>query len=69
MQPIDKAVQELGCQQNLADAIGVKQSFISQLVSGTRPIPAKLCVKIEKATNGKVTREQLRPDIFTDYAA
>lgn len=46
----------------LADTLGVSQGMISQWVNNTRPVSIKRCVDIENATNGKVTRKDLRPD-------
>ena len=37
-------------------------SLVSQWGSGTRPVPIERCVPIERATLGKVTRKDLRPD-------
>lgn len=46
----------------LASAIGVSLGMISQWVNKTRPVSTERCVSIEKATNGQVTRKDLRPD-------
>lgn len=59
-----KAIQVAGSQAALASAIGIHPSFVSQWVNDHRPIPAKWCIPIEHATNGAVTRYDLRPDIF-----
>ena len=59
-----KAVKICGSQAALAEKLGVTQGFISQLARGERPVPATLCRGIELATDGKVTREQLRRDVF-----
>lgn len=64
MNPIDRAIDILDGQGPLAEAIGVKQSFISQIRTGARPIPAARCADIEEATGGKVTCCELRPDVF-----
>jgi len=69
MSPIEKAVEILGGQTKLARAVGVKPSFVSQWLSGQRPVPATRCGAIESATGGKVTREDLRPDVFSSAAA
>ena len=36
---------------------------MSQMVGGTRPIPAEHCPAIERATGGAVRCEELRPDV------
>ena len=46
----------------LASAVGVSLGMISQWVNKTRPVSTERCVAIENATNGKVTRKDLRPD-------
>ena len=43
---------------------GLYESNLSAIKSGRRLPPIKLCVAIEKATNGIVSRKELRPDIF-----
>lgn len=48
----------------LADALGVSQSLISQWKTGHRRISPETAARIERATNGLVTRAELRPDIF-----
>lgn len=69
MPAIQNAVEILGSQSALAASIGVSPSFVNQLVNGLRPVPPKLCRRIEVATAGKVTRKQLRPDIFCETPA
>ena len=57
----------------LAKAIKAAPSFVNQWVKGGRPIPAAYCVAIERATGGKVSRQELRPDdywlVWPDLAA
>ena len=69
MTPIEKAIDIFKTQTALAEAIGAKQPFVSQWVTGFRPVPPKFCRKIEEATNGQVTRYELRPDVFGETAA
>lgn len=47
--------------RSLAKKLGVTDSFISQWRTGYRPVPVEYCAQIEKATNGLVTRQHLRP--------
>ncbi len=60
---IDSAIQVLGTQDALAAALGIKSPSISEWRKRGR-VPAERCLAIEAATNGQVTREELRPDIF-----
>lgn len=60
-------------QEAFARAIGKEQSYVSMLLhrakKKNRPIPADICPAIERATAGKLTRQQLRPDVFGDDLA
>lgn len=69
MSPIEKAVVEAGGQTSLANAIGVSPSFVNQWLTGARPVPATRCRAIEDATGGKITRAELRPDVFGEATA
>jgi DNA-binding transcriptional regulator YdaS (Cro superfamily) len=55
---------ERGLQRQIALTLGISPVLISQWSSGSRQVPAERCLAIEKATSGKVTRYDLRPDIF-----
>ena len=50
--------------QQFAELCGLKQYEVSRLKSGGRKASAKIAKKIEKATNGDITRYDLRPDIY-----
>ena len=47
----------------LAKDINVPASVVSQWRTGIRPVPAEHCPKIEKATGGHVTCEELLPGV------
>lgn len=51
-----------GTASKLAVALGVSPSYLSQMASGDTPISPERCVAIEQATDGTVTRKDLRPD-------
>ncbi|WP_226020230.1 transcriptional regulator [Serratia symbiotica] len=51
-----------GDAKKLATELGVSSSYLSQLASGRSSISPRRCVEIEKATNGQVSRQDLRPD-------
>jgi DNA-binding transcriptional regulator YdaS (Cro superfamily) len=59
-----RALELLGTQQAMADAIGIKQQTVSEVIRGGGAAPAKWCIPLEIATGGKVTRHQLRPDLY-----
>lgn len=53
---------ERGRAATLAARINVSPSYLSQLVGGSSAISPERCVEIERATDGEVTRKDLRPD-------
>ena len=55
--------QQRGRQVMLALALGVVPSLVSMWASGARPVPAKRCLEIERATRGLVRAGGLRKDI------
>jgi len=50
--------------ENMAAACGTTVDYLVQLKGGHRKPSHTLAKKIEKYTKGKVTRSDLRPDIF-----
>lgn len=61
--PLHIAVELAGGQSALARMIGVRQGYIWKWLQSGMPSP-KYCLAIERVTFGKVTRYQLRPDVF-----
>lgn len=51
-------------QSGLAKAVGVTQGMVSGWLNGRYQITWEQAKKIETVTSGKVTRHELRPDIF-----
>jgi len=47
---------------NLARSLGVTPQAVNAWKKGERPVPVERCVEIEHATDGAVTRRDLRPD-------
>ena len=64
MNQIALACKLVGSQAILAHRIGVSPAAVNQWISGHRPVPLERCVAIELATNGQVTRQDLRPDDY-----
>lgn len=56
----------LGSQQALATVVGVTQPAVHGVLKKSRPVPAEWCLPIEEATDGKITRHQLRPDLWPE---
>lgn len=59
---LEKYLSKHGSQSELARAIGAQPQLIWQWSTGVRKIPIERCYPIEVATNGSVTRQDLRPD-------
>ncbi|MHC2115362.1 YdaS family helix-turn-helix protein [Stenotrophomonas geniculata] len=60
--PIQMAVQAAGSQMALAKAIGAAPQFVSQWVTGRRPVPPKFALAIARIY--RVSQHDLRPDVF-----
>lgn len=57
------ATAKRGEMARLAKFVKVAQPIVSFWVNGKRQAPAERCPEIEKFTKGKVTCEELRPDV------
>lgn len=62
--PIDRAAELLGSQVALAALLGVTKGAVGQWKLPERQVPIEHCLAIERATNGGVTRADLRPDDY-----
>lgn len=62
MKSIKKAIKVSGSITALAKSIGVVPSAISNWLARGGDIPIEHCTSIERATNGAVTRKDLRPN-------
>lgn len=62
MDALQKAIDFFGSQAALANALGVSPMAVTQWK--TRGIPPSRCLDIEMATKKRVTRHDLRPDLF-----
>ena len=59
---INKAIEYYGSQAALARACGVSQMAVSKWTR--HGVPPERALQIEKLTDGAVTRQDLRPDLF-----
>lgn len=64
IEALEKAVAIAGGQTALAKLIGRDQGTIWAWLNTTKRVPAEEVLPIEKATNGQITRYQLRPDLY-----
>lgn len=62
MKQLDKAIEIVGGVGKLAAAVGVVQGAVSNWRIRGSVVPPEHCATIEAATNGMVTRRDLRPD-------
>lgn len=61
---LSKYVRDKSSQSALARKLNVSQGLIYQWLNGITRITGERAVQIEMATDGDVTREELRPDLF-----
>lgn len=61
--PFMRAVKLVGSQEEFAARIGVTQQAVSKMLKRGILSPNYVLLA-EKATNGQVTRHQLRPDLY-----
>ncbi len=47
----------------VAAAIGINEQYLYQCLTGRRQTPTERCPSIERATEGRVTCEELRADV------
>lgn len=59
-----KVIKKVGSMKALSDKLGVSASYISHLAKGRKKIPIKYLSKLVKLSDGEVTREELRPDVY-----
>lgn len=63
MTAIEKAVAEAGGRTALARLIGVTPQMVQRWCAGTQ-VSVTSAMAIHEALNGKVTKSQLRPDVW-----
>lgn len=53
--------------KEIAKAADLGEAYLYQIITGRKPAPVHLCTDIEKASNGELTREGLRPGDWARY--
>lgn len=66
MNKFNKVIEYFGGPTATATAIGSSLQAVCFWRDGEREINPKMCVTIEKKTNGKITRKDLRPKDWAD---
>ena len=59
-----KIVDKVGSISDVAKIIGVSRQSVSMWLNNHRPISAKAVKQLVALSDGEVTEEQLRPDVF-----
>lgn len=54
-----------GSKKEMAQRLGITQTWLGLLISKTRRPSPELAKRIEKMTKGQVTAHDLRPDLFS----
>lgn len=67
--PLDRCVQILGSKSAVARAVGIKPQSAIEIINNGGRVPAEWCIPLERATEGQVSRNELRPDIYPLEAA
>ncbi len=60
------ATEPRGAKIEMAQYLGITATYMSLLIHAQRRPSPQMALKIEQATQGLVTRSELRPDIFVD---
>ena len=63
---LERAVEAAGGQTALAERIGngVKQTNVWNWLNREKRVPAERVLAVEQATDGQVSRHELRPDLY-----
>jgi len=59
------STEPLGSKGEMAEYLDISLTWMSLLIHQRRTASANLAIKIEKATQGLVSRKDLRPDLFS----
>lgn len=57
----------MGGQADAARKIGVPPQRVFFILNKAKSFPVDLCIPVEHATQGKITRAMLRPDLFEPH--
>lgn len=63
---LKRAAAELGGYSAVARAVGVTPQAVSEKIRRGKSASPKWVLALERETGGKVTRHQLRPDLYPD---
>lgn len=61
---LSRAIEILGSQTAVAKAVQRTPQAVSEISRRGERVPPEWCLPIERATDGKVSRHDLRPDLY-----
>lgn len=64
IEALRRAKDLIGSEAAMAVAVGVRQPSVNYILRNGKRVPAEWCLPVEHATGGKITRHQLRPDLY-----
>lgn len=64
MDALRRAVEIAGGQAALARKIGKTQAHVWNWLNRDGRVPAEVVLSVERAVDGRVTRHELRPDLY-----
>lgn len=65
---LERVIEIVGSQRELARLLGVSLQAVNQWANGRRRLPPKRAFDIQKLTRGRVTAASLRPDLAEIFA-
>jgi DNA-binding transcriptional regulator YdaS (Cro superfamily) len=66
---MEKLIQFFGDRKRAAEAIGVTPNYLSMINRGKRQFSPSMAIAIDRLTQGAVSKQYLRPDIFESEAS
>jgi DNA-binding transcriptional regulator YdaS (Cro superfamily) len=57
-------VKNVGTHQLASEQLGVSRAYVTQMLLGRKKVSFKIARRVESLTSGKITRKDLRPDIY-----
>ena len=61
---LEKIIKKVGSLANVARILGISNSYLCHLKEPERKIPIKYIKKLAELSEGEVTKEDLRPDVY-----
>ncbi len=57
-------VQSVGTHKLASEQLGVSRAYVTQILLGRKKVSFKVAKRVESLTSGRITRKDLRPDIY-----